>query len=459
MDETTRALSRYITTFDVGALPASVVHQTKRTLIDTIGCALGGFHSEPARIARQLARGVSSATTSTLLGTAIASTPDLVAFANGATIRYLDFNDSYFAPGGGHPSDMIGALLAVADAYQCTGRRLLGAVAIAYEVFCRLSDQVNVIPLGWDQGTFSALGAVAGIAYLRGLDEVTTAQALAIASVSSLPLGATRAGELSMWKGCATASANRHAVFSTELAALGMSGPEAPFDGKGGLWTQMRSAPAQWPEVDHSHDGYRIMRTMFKQYPSQLHTQGPIELALELRELVSAQAVATVAVHSYEIAVSSAATEPQKWAPRTRETADHSIPFLFASAWLYGGVSAESFAEQRLSDPTIAAFMKKLSIDEDEEYTARYSDEFNCRALVTTAQGEQHLAHVQYPKGHAQNPFGDAELEGKFRALAQPVLGEEAAGRVLPLVWEIDAAPTLSKLRSAIVVPNMQLVD
>ena len=191
MDRTTEMLSAYACGLTYEELGPEVVTQVKRTLVDTMGCAVGGYDSEPAAIARSLADGVSSGIPSRVLGTSLRTTPDLAAFANGVAVRYLDCNDSYFSPGGGHPSDMISAVLAMANPLKSDGPTVITAIALAYEVFCRLSDEVVAGDLGWDQGIFSVVGAVCGTARVMGLNQEQTGNAISLAITPHLPLGVT----------------------------------------------------------------------------------------------------------------------------------------------------------------------------------------------------------------------------------------------------------------------------
>src|SRR5437867_2616825 len=219
MDATTEFLSDYACRLTYEDLSPEAVHQVKRTLIDTLGCGAGAFDSEPASIARRLASRVQGDPPARILGTAQKTSTDLAAFANTVLVRYLDCNDTYAARGTGHPSDMIPAVLAVADGHRADGRAAITAIVVAYEAFCRLADTV---PLkGWDQGMFVAIGAACGAGKILGLDRVEVGNAISIAITSGVPLGVTRIGELSMWKGCATAAAVRTGGFSAWLAAEG----------------------------------------------------------------------------------------------------------------------------------------------------------------------------------------------------------------------------------------------
>ncbi|HEY7709780.1 MAG TPA: MmgE/PrpD family protein [Candidatus Entotheonella sp.] len=452
MDRTTELLSAYACDLTYDDLPVEVVHQVKRTVIDTMGCALGGFHAEPSRIARHLAQTTSCAPPSRILGTACGSSPDMAGFANGVMVRYLDYNDSYFSPGGGHPSDVIAAVLALADPRGCDGRTVITAIVVAYEVFCRLSDQVVVSNLGWDQGMLSVIGSVCAAGKVMGLDREAMGHAISLASVSNVPLGAIRVGELSMWKGCATANATRAAIFSAQLAEQGMTGPEAPLDGRRGLWQQAVGQAVEIDPFDNAQTGFRIMSTIFKHYPSQIHTQGPIGLALDLRSQVDPSDIAAIHIRSYRAATSSAATEPEKWAPKTRETADHSIPYLVAYALQHGAITPHSFTAEGLQDPAVRALIGTMRIDEDTTFTERFCDEYNCQMEVTTRSGQRLSAAVTHPKGHWCNPLSDAEVESKFRALATEVMPGEQCDAALQQLWSLEQATTLQPMLDRLIV-------
>ena len=457
MDRTTDMLSAYACGLTYEELGPTVVEQVKRTLVDTLGCAIGGYDSEPAAIARGIADGVQGGLASRVLGSSVHTTPDLAAFANGVAVRYLDCNDSYFSPGGGHPSDMIPAVLAVADPVKADGQTVIAAVALAYEVFCRLSDEVVASDLGWDQGIFSVIGAVCGAAKVMGLNQEQTGNAISLAISPHLPLGVTRTGELSMWKGCAAASASRSAVFAAQLAGKGMSGPGEPFEGRRGLWEQAVGGEVSIPEFPlgdarSEDDPFRITRTIFKAYPSQIHTQAPIGLALQLREKVAVDSIRSVHIDTYKVAASTASSEPEKWDPKTRETADHSIPWLVASALLDGPVRPTSFADERIASEAIRDVMSRMTLVEEADFTARYPGEYNCRITLTDSVGASHTAHTAWPKGHGSNPMSDAEVEGKFRNFAGVALSGDQCDRALEAIWSLDRLPNLEPVLDTLTI-------
>jgi len=452
MDQTTELLSTYACDLRFEDLSPQVVHQVERTLVDTLGCAIGGFSSEPGKIARTLASNVSSATPSRILGTKESSAPDMASFANCIMLRYLDCNDSYFSPGGGHPSDMIPAALAMAGARGSDGKTVITAIALAYEVFCRLSDQVVASDFGWDQGIFGVVGATCAAGKVMGLNKKQMGHAISLSVAPNLPLGVTRTGELSMWKGCATASATRAGVFSALLAEQGMTGPDEPFEGRRGLWEQATCGPVTLAAFGGRDEPFRILDTIFKSYPSQIHTQGPIGLSLELSPQVSAGDIDSIMIRAYKGAVSTPATEPEKWDPKTRETADHSIPYLVAAALQDGEISPTTFTTQRIQDPALRTIINKMTIQEDTDFTEKYPNEYNCRIEITSKTGQLLTAHTSFPKGNRFNPLSDSEVEAKFRGLASTELGQSSYDRTLELAWSLDTLPNLDALFDSLVV-------
>lgn len=450
MDRTTKLLTSYACGLTYEDLSPQTIHQIKRTLIDTLGCAIGGYLSEPAKVARRVASTVSGTIPARVLGTDSYSSPDMAGFVNGVMVRYLDCNDSYFSPGGGHPSDMIPAALAMADAYAADGRDIITAIALAYEAFCRISDQVA--SSGWDQGIFSVIGAVCAAGKVMGLGQDQMANAISLAVVPNIPLRVTRMGELSMWKGCAAASATRAGIFAAQLAEQGMEGPFEPFEGKKGLWESALGYPVQLETFGGGEEPYRITETIFKFFPSQIHTQAPIGLAVELSSQVDPSDIESIRIQSYSGAVSSAASEPEKWDPKTRETADHSIPYLVAVGLQDGNITPASFTAQRIADPALRTLFAKMKIEENPSFTEKYPSQYNCRIDITNKSGKTLTAATSYPKGHGNNPLSDSEVSAKFRNLACPTITDAQCDQALELLWDLENLQNLDDVFDSIVV-------
>ncbi|MFQ5931501.1 MAG: MmgE/PrpD family protein [Nitrospiraceae bacterium] len=443
MDRTTELISSYAVSLDYSDLPPATVQETKRRIIDSLGCAMGGFPSEPARIARRLASVTSSTFASRVLGSGDLTSPEMAAFANTVMVRYLDYTDTFVSPGAGHPSDMLPAVLAVADPCRASGKAVITATVLAYEIYGRFAEQVSSREKGWDQGVFTVIGSACAASKILGLSEKQTAHAISLAIVPNLPLNQTRVGELSMWKGCATAAATRNGVFAALLAREGMEGPYEPFDGRYGLWEQV-TGPVQLEPLGGGQRPFKINETSVKHFPSQIHTQVPIEIALELRKKVNFEEIEAVNIETYRVAWRNAAGEPEKWDPKTRETADHSLPYVIAVAFKDGAINPSSFTPERIRDPRLRPLMQKVSVRENPEFTRQYPEAQVAQVELVTKSGERIVERARHPKGHWRNPLTEEELEAKFHSLAQTVLKPQQSRQVLEVLVKLEEVDDIS---------------
>ncbi len=439
MDATTKFLSAYAASLTVEDLTAETVHEARRRILDSVGCALGAFDAAPCRIVRELAPEVHGGGAARILGSAQTTSPESAAFANTVMIRYLDCNDSFVSPGGGHPSDMLPAVLAAAEAAGTPGRAVITALVLAYEIYGQFADRFATREKGWDQGLFIGLASACAAGKVLGLPEDRLAHAISMTAVSQVPLGQTRVGELSMWKGCATAMAVRNGVFAALLARGGMEGPPEPFEGRSGLFEQV-TGPLRLDGFGDARAGvpFKLTDTSIKYFPAQIHTQAGAAMALELSDGLDLDDIERIRIATYRVAVRNAAGEPEKWHPRTRETADHSLPYVVAVALADGALTAASFAEERIADPLLRPLMRKVEVGEDPEATQRYPAQQRAQLEVELRSGQRLTRAADYPKGHSRNPLSDGELEQKFRGLTTGVLTEHRRAALLDVLWRFD---------------------
>ena len=349
-----------------------------------------------------------------MFGTLDRTTPELAAFANGVMIRYLDLNDAT-GSGGGHPSDAFAALLAVTDHHKTDGKTFLLASIIVYELYLGFFAGNRIRNRGWDHVVYTALAAAAGIAKIMGLDHERTANALALVLTPNMALEVVRRGQLTMWKGCAGGNACRNAVFAVDLAAAGMTGPTTVFEGEQGLWNA--AGKFDWPALPGAHGHFRVADSQLKIYPCEYHGQSPIEAMLAIREGIDPQEVEAIVVTTYWFAWSEIGSEPEKWNPTTRETADHSIPFLVSAALLYGWVDAATYSQERLFDPRLRALIQKVEVIYDKELDKMQPQSVPCRLEVRLKNGTRKTSSVDHPLGHIRNPASDKDIERKFKGL------------------------------------------
>lgn len=451
-------LARYCQALCFDDLPKAVVHEVKRRVLDSVGCALGAWTAPPARIARQIAGTVKAPHGATVWGTGHRTTPDLATFANGALVRYLDFNDTYLAKEPAHPSDNIAAILAVGEACRASGKRVIQAIALAYEVHCRLCDAAALRPRGWDHVTYGPFSSALAAAKVMKLSEAQTLQAVNLAGIANVALRQTRVGDLSMWKACAFSNAARNGVFAAMLAEQGMTGPSPIFEGDKGFM-KLVSGPFDLPHLGGERQGqrggapYKILDTYIKHYPVEYHAQTAVEASLSLREeLVKSEgeavltAVKDIEIGSYDVAIEIIGRDPEKWCPRTRETADHSFPYCVAVALLDGKVTLRSFEKRRMADPALQALIQRVRVVEQQEFIGRYPQAVPTRLTVRTQSGKEYVQQVEYPLGHPSNPMSDRDVEDKFHRLAAGQLDRARTRKVINLVWQLDQIHDISAL-------------
>ena len=436
-----RRLADYAANLTYEQLDPKTVHEVRRRLIDSLACALGAYDAGAPGVARAVARRVSSEPGASFLGGTRQTSPDLAAFVNGILFRYLDFNDTYLSLEPAHPSDNLAAVLAAGEAAGRGGRDLIVAAVLAYELQCRMCDAASIRAHGWDHVTYGAFSTAAAAARLLGLPADKILQALNLAGTPNVTLRQTRAGELSEWKGCAFANASRNGVFAALLAAEGLTGPAPIFEGELGFFKQV-SGKFELPRLGGEQagdDDFMIKRTSIKFWPAEYHSQSAIHAALELRpQIADCSEIKSFDIYSFDAAVDIIGKDPEKWRPKTRETADHSLPYCTAVALVDGDLTLNSFDHARLNDESLLGLVAKIKVLRDAGLTARYPRGIPNRLVVTLHDGRQLTAENEFPRGHDQNPMSDQEVESKFQRMAEGRLDAARQRRILDRCWHLE---------------------
>ena len=453
-----RQLADYSCALRFEDLSKEAVHEVRRRVLDSLGCALGAWKEEPCAIARKVASDFSAKHGSTIIGTNHKAPPDWAAFANGCAIRYFDYNDTYLSKEPAHPSDNISAALAIAESVRATGQQLVTAIALAYEVQCRLCDAASIRARGWDHVTYGTFSTTLACAHLMKLDPEKTRHAVNIAGVAGAAMRQARAGELSHWKGVAFANAARHGVYSALLARAGMTGPGPIFEGQMGFEKQLGVSLGNVGEKFKGAPSM-ILKTSIKYWPAEYHSQSAIEAALFLRnEIADPSKIKRVIIESHDAAVDIIGSEPEKWQPKTRETADHSLPYITAIALIDGEVTSKQFEPQRFKDREVWKFLQNVKVERNAELSAMYPGAVGNIVHVDLVDGRRLTKRVDYPLGHAKNPLKDPEVEEKFSALVEPMLGSDRAQKIVDLVWKLDEAKNVDELMRSIEFPNTKMI-
>ncbi|MGC8664807.1 MAG: MmgE/PrpD family protein [Nitrososphaeria archaeon] len=337
---------------------------------------------------------------------------DYASFYNSFLIRYLDFNDTYLSKEPLHPSDMIGGILALASELKSSGKDIIEAIATGYEVGITLCDAGSLRKRGVDHVVFLGVGAAAAASKLLKLDENKTANAISLALVPHIALRETRSGALSMWKGGAAAESVRNAIFAALLAKSGITGPELPFSGKMGLINVIFSGKDFDDSVLDKMDGKGVLRTLIKEFPAEYHAQAAIEAALDIK---LKKDVKKVTVDTYEAAKTILADDASKWRPETRETADHSLPFLVSVTLFTQNFWFESY--DLIKDKKVIELTSKVEVNENEEYTRMYPSSLPVKITVEYSDSTKDSSYREVPKGHYKRPMSREEIVAKAQKL------------------------------------------
>ena len=443
-----RAMIDYAAGLRFDELTPSVIHQAKRRVIDTVGGALAACESAPARIARRLAPEVANGRSARLFGSLTRTSPDMAAFANGVMLRFLDINDTHRTIDGSHPSDNLSGVLAVAEDLGASGRDFLLALTISYEIQCRFVDSVPFNDNGWDQPVPGVMACALACGRLLALDEEALRHALALAVIPNLCTYQTRAGELSMWKGCAAANGARQGVFAAALAAEGMTGPDQAFDGVFGLWNQTLGKPYEIRPFARAGEVFAVTQSNIKMFPVRDSCQLPVETALALRAGIAAGDIERLRIVTYRSAHKGAVADPELWRPRTRETADHSMPVSIAIALIDGDITGESFDKGRFLDDDVLALIGRTEVVVSDEFSNQAPGVRNCRIEATDHAGETHVAHLAWTAEDIARGPDDAEIEEKFHRYAGVLLARPERSRLLERLWRLENVDDMAEILS-----------
>jgi 2-methylcitrate dehydratase len=418
------------------------IQAAKARLLDTIGVMVAAIDAPPVAAARRVVERWPVAGGATILGGKVRVAPEDAGFVNGIMARYLDFNDTYLSREAIHPSDMIPALLAAGECFEASGEDLLRGILVAYEVACALADAVTIRDRGFDHVSNIAVGAAAGAASLLELDADRAHEAINIATVNAAALRQTRSGELSMWKGCAAAYAARHGLYSALLAAEGMTGPKPVFEGELGYMKAV-SGPFTMPKL--TSNAVRILRTSIKWWPVEYHSMSAVEAALQIVSeagRAKPSLVEKIVIRTFKTSYSIIVKDPEKWRPKSRETADHSLPYITIRALLDGDIWLESFSSEKISDIAFLELAEKTIVEVEPRYDALYPEAVPNAVEVSLSDGRRYSAEVIYPKGHYRNPLTMDDLRRKVSRLTSGRLTDEQ----LDIIW--DEVMSLDRLKS-----------
>lgn len=433
-----QSLAQFVADASLDMLSDTALEQLKIRVLDTVGVAIGALDAAPLQEIRTLIEDLGDGRGATLIGGGQAS-PDHAAFFNSALSRYLDFMDAYLAKGEtNHPSDNMGAVLAAAELADASGADFLTAFAVAYQIHTRLSDVAPVRDLGFDHTTQGAFAAAAASAKALGLGVEQIANAAAMAGTANVALRVTRTGDLSHWKGLAYPHVSKEGVFNALLASRGITGPAEVFEGNKGFKALAGDFDLDWSAEDLE----KVTDTIIKKHNAEIHSQSALNAAQDVRsqEGFRADAIASVELTTFDVAYSiiGGGEEGDKRSIRTKEEADHSLPWMLAVVLLDGELNPAQYESERIVADDVQDLMHKVTITPSTEFSDRFPEQMCADLVVTLGDGTQFRANTDDYEGFTTHPLDWTGARKKFDALTSPFAEADLRDEIADLVHDLE---------------------
>ena len=432
-------LAQFVVGTSFQVLSSAAKQELKIRVLDAVGCAIGALEGEPIRMLQVQLDDFGGKPHCTLIGGG-KTAPDLAALYNGALVRYLDFNDSYLAKGETcHPNDNVGAVLAASEYAKAKGSDFLLALAVAYQVQCRLSDVAPVRSKGFDHTTQGSYAAAAGVSKALGLDVEKTANAIAISGTALNALRVTRTGKLSHWKGLAYPFTGFGATHAAFLAMRGITGPAEVFEGNKGF---MDSIAGKF-EIDWSKENLeRVTRTILKKYNAEIHSQSSIEGILNLKKEqdFKPEEIEKVEVEVFDVAynIIGGGEEGEKKHIRTKEEADHSLPYILAVALLDGPVMPEQYYPERIMKSDVQNLLQKIIVRPRDDYSRRFPNEMPTHLIVHLKGSRVVEKEKRDYEGFFTRPMGWERATQKFNSLASRYVDANLRKQIVECISQME---------------------
>src|SRR5579864_3083926 len=442
-------MSRWAAGLRFDDIAPEAVYQAKRCLLDSFGCALGGYQQHDVALALSVLDEVAGPGAATLIGSGQQIDPVSASFANALMIRCMDYNDIYWKQDPSHPSDIFPAAIACCERAGSNGKELIVGLVLGHEFEMRFCEAAfpGIRERGWHHATLTAFVSpiVAGRALHLSWQQIQNA--IGISASHHCTLGAVTAGKLTMMKNTVDPMATQSGVFAALLAEKGYTGPEHVVDGKEGL---THVFGPEWKLnllTDGLGESWRITQCGMKAFPTEALTHTPISAVLDLvkRNDLHPDEVVKIQIRSLARAA-DILSDPSKYDPRTKETADHSLPYVVAAALAERQVTPVQFTMDKIMDPRIREQLKKVEVVADPEIEKVFPELQRVIVRIDTTDGRSFTKQLDYPKGDPRNPLTDQEIEEKFAALAEGVLSPGAQKKLKDAIWSLDKIGSVSKL-------------
>jgi 2-methylcitrate dehydratase len=433
-------------------LPPEVIYQVKRFLLDSIGCAFGGWDTEDFQIQYKLHQNMNGTPQASVLVGGTRMPVNHAALLNSLLIRALDYNDIYWEEDPSHPSDIIPAAISPAEFLSKDGKSLITAITLAYEFEQRMCEFAHpgIRERKWHHATLTGFVSpiVAGKVFGLSVDQMVNA--IGISGSHCCTLGAVTAGKLTNMKNTVDPLATQSGVIAAQLAQQGYSGPEHVIDGKEGLVDTFGPEFELNLLTDHLGEDWRILRCSMKAFAAEALTHSPISAVLKIVKdhQIKPAEIAEVSVKTVARAA-DILSDPSKYKPTSKETADHSLPYCLAAAIVDGMVTPAQFTDTKLKDPAIWDLLPKIKVSAHPEFEKLFPRLKATEVTIKTNVGESHTLRIDYPKGDYRDPMTEEELLDKFDSMVLPKMDQQKRDRMIDLIMNLEKVGNIKDFMEA----------
>jgi 2-methylcitrate dehydratase len=447
----TAEMARWAEQLQYEHLPQEAIHQAKRFLLDSVACAIGAFLQHDIAIALDVLAELAGTGPATVIGTGQRLDVVSATLANSLMIRSLDYNDIYWKQDPSHPSDIIPVALSMCERVGSNGRELIAGIVLAYEFEMRFCEAglPGVEERGWHHATLTGFVSPIVAGRMLRLSAAQIQNAIGISGCRHVTVGSVSAGALTMMKNTADPLAAQSGALAALLAEKGFTGPAHVIDGAEGFTHCMGKGWKLDVLTEGLGESWRINQCGMKAFPTEALTHAPLSALLHLvitHDLRPDQ-VDRITVHTLSRAA-HILSDPSKYDPRTRETADHSLPYVLAVALVDRQVTPASFVMEKIMDPLVRGQLRKVELVGDPTVDAAFPKLQKTIVHVRLATGETLTHQLDYPKGDPRNPLTDAEIEEKYLSLTEGILSSSSQKRLKESIWELERASSVTDLMS-----------
>jgi 2-methylcitrate dehydratase len=400
-------------------IPSEALEEAKRFLLDSVGCAFSALDNKDTQAAYNYIQDLGGKEQATIIGWGTKANLPQATLINSLLVRALDYNDIYWEQDPSHPSDIIPAVLSTGEFMKKDGKEVLVGIIIAYELEMRLCLAAfpGVREIGWHHATLTQLVSPVVAGRMLGLNEEEIVAAIGISGSSHFTLGGVVAGHLTNMKNAADPLATEAGVRAVLLASKGYTGPVEVFEGKEGLFEVLDKV--KWDRdilTKGLGEKFLINECGYKAFPTEALTHQPITAVIEVMQEnnLDTREVKEVLVETTTRGA-DILSDPSKYKPTTKETADHSLPYCIAVAIAKGNVLPSDFEEDALRDPLVWSLLDKIKVVANSEIDALFPKVKRAIVTIKTSQGE-YKKQEDFAKGQPERPLSEEELISKFKA-------------------------------------------